>query len=398
MAVPFLDLQAQNKAIRPEIDRAIRRVVESQRFILGPEVEALEARVAEYSGCRYGVGVSSGTDAILASLMSLGISSHDEVVTTAYSFFATAGCIARVGARPVFVDIDPSSFNLDSNQVEQVITDRTRAILPVHLFGQIAEMGRIMEIASRHNLPVIEDAAQAIGAADRGCPAGSIGDSGCLSFFPSKNLGGFGDGGMVVTRDEEFAARLRLYRNHGFQPKYFNRVVGGNFRLDALQAAILNVKLQYLEPWTEARKRNARIYRMLFERHRYFESSGSRILSSGPNRFELILPSESPSKRHVYNQFVIRINSGRDQLHRFLRSHDIGSEVYYPLPLHLQDCFADLGHRPGDFPNSERASKQSLALPIYPELSEAMISEVVETIGEFTQGAKGNQSEGMSPN
>ena len=384
MAVPFLDLQAQNKRIRTETEPAIRRVVESQHFILGPEVEALEARIAAYSACRYGVGVSSGTDAILASLMSLGISGGDEVITTAYSFFSTAGCIARVGAKPVFVDIDPDSFNLDSNQLEQAITDRTKAILPVHLFGQMAEMGHIMEIASRHNLRVIEDAAQAIGAEDRGRRAGAIGDSGCFSFFPSKNLGGFGDGGMVVTNDEGFAAQLRLYRNHGFQPKYFNRVVGGNFRLDALQAAVLGVKLKYLEQWTEERRHNARTYRMLFEQQRCFECSANRVRSTGPNRFEIILPPECPSKRHVFNQFVIRISSGRDQLRDFLKSREIGSEVYYPLPLHLQDCFADLSYRSGDFPHSEQASHQSLALPIYPELSEAMIGEVVETIGEFS--------------
>ena len=383
MKVPLLDLTGQYRSIKREIDSAVRRVIESQRFILGPEVESLESEVAGYCGCRFGVGVSSGTDALLASVMSLGISQGDEVITSAYSFFASAGCLDRVGARPVFVDIDPVSFNLDPNQIEDAVSSRTRAILPVHLFGRMADMKAILSIADRHNLFVIEDAAQAIGAETDGKRAGSMGHLGCLSFFPSKNLGGFGDGGMVVTNDEKLAAQLRLYRNHGFHRKYFNQVVGGNFRLDALQAAVLRVKLKHLDQWTEQRQRNAASYRALFEHS--LSSNGGRDSSGSkqPGSFEITLPSEESSQRHVYNQFVIRVAQRRDRLQAFLQSRGIGCTVYYPLPLHLQECFAGLGYQPGDLPQSERASRESLALPIYPELSNEMIAEVVTAILDF---------------
>lgn len=375
LAVPLLDLKGQYQAIRDEVREAMDRVVESQHFILGPEVEALEREVAAYSECQFGVGVSSGTDALLASLMALGIKAGDEVITAAYSFFATAGSVARLGARTVFVDIDPSTYNIDPEKIESVITPRTRAIIPVHLYGQMADMEPIMEIARRHNLYVIEDAAQAIGSEYRGRRAGSIGHLGCFSFFPSKNLGGFGDGGLVTANDAELVAKVKLMRNHGYSPKYYNKVVGGNFRLDALQAAVLRVKLKYLDQWTEGRQSNAETYRRLFA-----ESGIETRNRSGVQR--VTLPVEAPERRHIYNQFVIR-SERRDELIEHLKRRQIGCEVYYPVPLHLQECFADLGHKAGDFPLSELAAQETLALPIYPELTEEMIESVVAAIVEF---------------
>jgi dTDP-4-amino-4,6-dideoxygalactose transaminase len=369
-SVPLLDLKAQYATIRDEIRAAIDRVLESQHFILGPEVEGLEREVAAYSECAYAAGVSSGTDAILVALMALGIHSGDEVITSPYTFFATAGCIVRLGARPVFVDIDPSTYNIDPLKIESAITERTRAIMPVHLFGQMAEMDSILDIARRHKLYVIEDAAQAIGADDKGRLAGSLGDLGCLSFYPSKNLGGMGDGGMVITNNEQVADRVRLLRNHGAHPKYHHALVGGNFRLDAIQAAVLRVKLKYLDSWTAARQRNASIYRRLFA-----ESGLASIIG---------MPVAADARQHIYNQFVIRCDD-RDALIRHLDSQGIGTEVYYPLPLHLQECFADLGYRAGDFIESERAADQTLALPIYPELTEDMQRVVVGAIGTFYQ-------------
>ncbi len=383
MNIPFLDLKAQYASIKPEIDDAVHRVIESQHFILGPEVESLESEVAEYCGCRFAIGVSSGTDALLSSLMSLEIGPGEEVITSAYSFFATAGCLARVGARPVFVDIDPVSFNLDPNQLEDAVNRRTRAIIPVHLFGLMADMEPILSIANRHDLMVIEDAAQAIGADTDGRRAGSIGHLGCLSFFPSKNLGGFGDGGMVVTNDEKLAARLKIYRNQGFGPKYFNRVVGGNFRLDALQAAVLRVKLKHLPHWTECRRRNAERYRALFERSHLFNVGKDPSRSTKPSGLTITLPFEKPRQRHVYNQYVIRVPQRRAGLQDLLQSRGIGSAVYYPLPLQLQECFANLGYQPGDLPQSELAARETLALPIYPELSNEMIKQTVTAIGDF---------------
>ena len=377
--VPLLDLKAQYATIRQEVRHALDRVIESQHFILGPEVEALEREVAIYSQCSHGIGVSSGTDALLVSLMALGIAPGDEVITTSFSFFATAGAIARLGAHPVFVDIDPVSYNIEPESLESRITSRTKALIPVHLYGQMTDMAPVMDIARSHGLRVIEDAAQAIGAEYRGSRAGSIGDLGCLSFFPSKNLGGFGDGGMVVTNDPELADRVALLRGHGYRPKYYNKVVGGNFRLDPLQAAVLRVKLPYLDGWTEARQRNAARYRRLFDDAGLVGDPGD--LNAPPDD-AVILPEETGHGRHIYNQFVIR-SSRRDALMASLKEQGIGSEIYYPVPLHLQECFTGLGYKPGDLPHSERAARETLALPIYPELTAQMQASVVEAIRRF---------------
>ncbi|MGB0383316.1 MAG: DegT/DnrJ/EryC1/StrS family aminotransferase [Ardenticatenaceae bacterium] len=367
MPVPLLDLKAQYATMREEIREAIDRVVESQYFILGPEVQALEKEIATYSQCEYGIGVSSGTDAILVCLMALDLKPGDEIITTPYTFFATAGCVTRLGAKPVFVDIDPHSYNINPAQIEAVITDRTRAIMPVHLYGQMADMDPIMDIAQKHGLVVIEDAAQAIGSEYNGQRAGSIGHFGCFSFFPSKNLGGFGDGGMVVTNDAELAERVNILRKHGSKPKYYHHVVGGNFRLDAIQAAVLRVKLKDLDSWSDARQRNAAIYRQLFNQ------------ADIPS---LVMPTEQPRYRHIYNQFVIRCPR-RDELMAHLKEHKIGGAIYYPVPMHLQKCFADLGYQEGDFPVSEQAAQETLAVPIYPELTEDMQARVVEVISAF---------------
>ena len=385
--VPLLDLQAQYKTIRQELRDAIDRVADSQYFILGPEVEGLEREVAAYSQCEFGVGVSSGSDALLIALMAIELKPGDEVVTTPYTFFATAGAVARLGGKPVFVDIDPLTYNIDPAALEDAITERTRAIIPVHLYGQMADMGPIMDVAKRHKLIVIEDAAQAIGSEWHGKRAGSIGHFGCFSFFPSKNLGGFGDGGMVTTNDPELVDRLKLLRNHGYRPKYYNKVVGGNFRLDAIQAAVLRVKLKYLDQWTEARQRNADRYRDLFvkaelsisqnyQKDRNSESADLSQLNG------VVLPTEATDVRHIYNQFVIR-SGRRDALMAFLKQRKIGSEIYYPVPMHVQECFAYLGHKNGDFIESERAAAETLALPIYPELSEDMLAIVIEAVADF---------------
>jgi dTDP-4-amino-4,6-dideoxygalactose transaminase len=370
--VPLLDLSGQYAAIREEVREALDRVIESQKFILGPEVEALEEEVADYSGCRYGIGVSSGTDALLVALMALGIKAGDEVLTPSYSFFATAGCVERLGAKPVFVDIDPDTYNISPEKFEAAITTRTRAVIPVHLYGQMAEMDQLMEIASRHRIHVIEDAAQAIGAEYKGRRAGSLGDLGCLSFFPSKNLGGFGDGGMVTTNNAELAERVRLLRNHGDSPKYYHKMVGGNFRLDAIQAAVLRVKLRHLDEWIDARQRNAANYKKLFT------EAG---LSASNGREGIRLPVEAPERRHTYNYFVIA-TKGRDALREFLTERRIGTEIYYPVPLHRQECFAGLGYGEGDFPVSEMMARETLALPIYPELTLPQQERVVQTIKE----------------
>lgn len=376
--IPLLDLKSQYEAIRDEIDAALKRVVEAQYFILGPEVAAFEEEIAGYLQGAHCVGVSSGSDALLLALMVLGIKPGDEVITSSYTFFATAGAISRLGAKPVFIDIDPYTYNIDPGQIRSRITKQTRVVIPVHLYGQVAEMQPIMNIAKEHDLFVVEDAAQAIGAEYMGIRAGLFGDIGCLSFFPSKNLGAFGDGGMVTTQDNYLNDRLRLFRNHGYNPKYYNAVVGGNFRLDAIQAAVLRVKLKYLDSWTANRQLHAQLYRKLFS-----EADLSIDLDSFyGGQLGVVLPQEAPQRRHVYNQFVIRCHQ-RDQLMRFLKEKGISTEVYYPLPLHLQECFEDLGYRPGDLPMSEAASNQTLALPIYPELTESMISDVVETIAKF---------------
>jgi dTDP-4-amino-4,6-dideoxygalactose transaminase len=367
MRVPLLDLKGQYAAIRAEVREAIDRVCDSQYFILGPEVTGLEEEVARFCGSKHAVGMSSGTDALLAALMALGVKAGDEVVTTTYSFFATAGVVARLGATPVFVDIDPATFNIDPAQVRAKVTSKAKAILPVHLYGRCADMDPILEVARERGVPVVEDAAQAIGAADaRGRKAGSMGKMGCFSFFPSKNLGGFGDGGMVVTDDGATAESLRMMRMHGMKPKYVHRVVGGNFRLDALQAAVLRVKLRHLPKWTAARRENAERYRRLF--------------AEAGLAGKVVLPADVPG--HIYNQFVIRVPR-RDALRKRLEENGVGSEVYYPIPLHLQECFAGLGHRKGSLPHAEKAAEETLALPIYPELTEEQQRIVAGEIARF---------------
>ena len=365
MNVPLLDLKAQYKAIKPEIDAAIAEVMESQHFILGPKVEQLEKAVADYSKCSQAIGVSSGSDALLACLMAEDIGTGDEVITTPYSFFATAGAISRLGAIPVFVDIDPTTYNLDVSQVSSKVTPKTRAIIPVHLYGQMADMDPVMQIAAEHGLVVIEDAAQAIGAEYKGRRAGSIGHYGCFSFFPSKNLGGAGDGGMIVTNDAQRGEKVRCLRGHGAKPKYYHKLVGGNFRLDALQAAVVSAKLSHLDDWTAARQRNAKKYDQLF---------GKADLPIG-------LPAVV-ANRHIFNQYVIRVSS-RDELQAHLKKNGIGTEVYYPVPLHLQECFAYLGYQAGAFRESERAAKETLALPVHPELTDAQARFVVDCVCEF---------------
>jgi dTDP-4-amino-4,6-dideoxygalactose transaminase len=367
MNVPLLDLKAQYAPIREEIRAAIDRVCDAQYFILGPEVQGLEEETARFCGASFAVGVSSGTDALLAALMAAGVGPGDEVITSSYSFFATAGTVARLGATPVFVDIEPGTFNIDARQVEARITSKTRAILPVHLYGRCADLDPLLAAASKRSIPLIEDAAQAIGATDaKGRQAGTVGAMGCFSFFPTKNLGGFGDGGLVTTNDATLAKALKVLRVHGMEPKYYHQVIGGNFRLDALQAAILRVKLKHLPDWTAGRRRNADRYRRLF---------GDAGLGG-----KVLLPSDVSG--HIYNQFVIRVEN-RDRLQAFLTERKIGTEVYYPVPLHLQQCFAGLGYKKGDLPVSEEMAATTLALPIYPELTEAQQRMVVEAITAF---------------
>ncbi len=376
MGVPLLDLRAQHKPLQAELLAAIQQVLESQAFILGPEVTRLEERVAAYSGARFGIGVSSGTDALLVALMALDIGPGDEVITSPYSFFATAGAIVRLGARPVLVDIDPVSFNIDPAHIEAAVTARTKAIIPVHLYGQCAEMVPILAVAKRHGLHVIEDAAQAIGAEYRDSKrAGSMGTVGCFSFFPSKNLGGLGDGGMVTTNDETLAEKIRVLRVHGSKPKYYHSLIGGNFRLDSLQAAVLNVKLNYLDGWTQRRQENARRYTQLFTESGLIERSGIELPAA-------VYAASGVAHHHIYNQFVIRVPR-RDELMASLKEQGITTEVYYPVPFHLQECFRSLGYKRGDFSESERAANQTLALPIYPELTPAQQAEVVQGIVSF---------------
>jgi dTDP-4-amino-4,6-dideoxygalactose transaminase len=365
--VPLLDLDAQYRPLREALLAAVTRVCDSQRFIMGPEVDGLEQELAAQLGMRHAIALSSGTDALLLALMALDIKPGDEVVTTTHSFFATAAAIVRLGARPVLVDIDPATFNIDPAQAAAAITPRTRAILPVHLFGLSADLDPIVDAASRAGIPVVEDAAQAIGATYKSRPAGS-GLFGCFSFFPSKNLGAFGDAGLLTSNDDALAARARLLRTHGMQPKYYHHLVGGNFRMDALQAAVLRVKAPHLDGWTEARRRNAARYRTLF---RDAGLDGA-----------ITLPTEPADCRHIFNQFVIR-TAERDALKRHLDGAGIGTEIYYPVPFHLQSCFADLGYRRGDFPHAERAADESLAIPIYGELTAAQQEAVVAAIGQF---------------
>ncbi len=396
--VPLLDLKAQYATIRDEIRAAIDRVADSQHFILGPEVEALEREVAAYSQCEYGIGVSSGTDALLVALMAIDLKPGDEVITTPYTFFATAGAVARLNAKPVFVDVDPLTYNLDPASIEAAITERTRAIIPVHLYGQMADMNSVMEVARGHRLVVIEDAAQAIGSEYENRRAGSIGDMSCFSFFPSKNLGGFGDGGMVTTNDAALAKQVKLLRNHGYAPKYYNKVVGGNFRLDAIQAAVLRIKLKHLDNWTEQRQQNAATYRRLFTEAELSidprfvglaneAQNGDEAVNQLSELSGVVLPTEAPNMRHIYNQFIIR-SGQRDALLAHLKERKIGTEIYYPVPMHVQECFAELGYQAGDFPESERAARETLALPIYPELTESMMRTVVDAIADFYRTRK----------
>jgi dTDP-4-amino-4,6-dideoxygalactose transaminase len=379
MKVPLLDLKKQYESIKSSIMAVTEEVYNSQQFILGPKVKELEEKVAEYCQSRFAVGVSSGTDALLLSLMAAGIKSGDFVVTTPYTFFATVGCIARVGGAPLFVDIEPDTFNMDPFKLKTTLAAmgeeqraRVKAIMPIHLFGQCADMEPILEVAGRYHLEVIEDAAQAIGseyAFGDGTVkrAGSMGSYGCFSFFPSKNLGAFGDGGMVTTNSQDIYDRLVIMRGHGAKPKYYHQVIGGNFRLDALHAAILIVKLAHLDAWTAKRQNNAALYRRLFD------AAGLK---------EVILPIEK-GKRHIYNQFVVKIEKGRDELREFLASNGVGSEIYYPLPLHIQECFLHFGYTETDFPISVDAAKKTLALPVFPELTVDQIEYVVDKTKEF---------------
>jgi dTDP-4-amino-4,6-dideoxygalactose transaminase len=376
MKVPLLDLQAQYTKIRTEVESAVLEVLQSQQFILGPQVKQCEAAVARYSTCAHGIGVSSGTDALLICLMAEGIGPGDEVITSPFTFFATVGAIARIGATPVFVDIDPTTYNLDAARVAAKISPRTRAIIPVHLYGQVADMDPLMDLARAHQLVVIEDAAQAIGAEYKGRRAGSIGHYGCFSFFPSKNLGAVGDAGMVVTNDAKRAELLACLRAHGAKPKYYHKLVGGNFRLDSIQAAVVSAKLPHLDGWTSARQRNAERFARLFH-----ESGLDVVYSSKSTQrtsAEVVLPTVN-ANRHIFNQYVIR-TPDRDGLKRALDAKGIGTEIYYPVPMHLQECFAYLGHVAGAFPESEAASLQTLALPIYPELTEEQARYVVDSV------------------
>lgn len=365
MRVPLLDLQAQYATIRDEIRPVVERVIESQQFILGPEVEAFEQEVAAYCGAKYAIGVSSGTDALLIALMAAGIGKGDEVITTPYSFIATATSISRVGAIPVFIDIDPKTYTIDPKAIADEITDATKAIMPVHLFGQCAEMKPILDLAKQRNMLVIEDAAQAIGAGQNGVKAGTMGAFGCFSFFPSKNLGGFGDGGLVTTNDEAFAQRVKELRQHGGKDKYRNAMIGINGRLDALQAAVLRVKLTHLDAWSAARREHAEYYTQAFQ--------GMK---------EVQTPITAPGNTHIYNQYVLRVER-RDELQAHLNAHQIGNAIYYPIPIHLQECYDILGYQETDFPAAEQAAAETIALPVYPELTQAQQDDVIETIHAF---------------
>ncbi|MFC1606406.1 DegT/DnrJ/EryC1/StrS family aminotransferase [Candidatus Latescibacterota bacterium] len=371
MIVPLLDLKAQYATIRDEIEPAVKEVFESQYFILGPTVKAFEEHVAEYSGVSRAIGCASGTDALLLALMALDIGPGDEVITSPYTFFATGGSIARLGAKIVFCDIKPDTYNLDPDLLENAITLKTKAVIPVHLYGLVAEMDRINAICGPRSIPVIEDAAQAIGATSPEGKAGSLGTIGCFSFFPSKNLGGAGDGGMVVTNDTELANRLAILRVHGSKPKYYHKMVGINSRLDALQATVLAVKLRHLDDWSEGRRANARTYDRLIAEKNLLDVVSTPVIPDGYG--------------HIFNQYVIRVQK-RDELRVYLTENGIGSEIYYPVPLHVQDCFANLGFRQGDMPVSEEAAESTLALPIYPELTDDMQEYVVKTIKAFYAG------------
>lgn len=365
--IPLLDLKAQYAAIRDDIRAAIDRVCESQVFIGGPEVTACEEEIAAYCDCKHGIGMSSGTDALLCGMMALGIGPGDEVIVPSFTFFATGGCVARLGAKPVFCDVDPHTFNATAAMIEPHLTPRTKLIIPVHLFGQCADMEGILRLAESRGIPVMEDSAQSIGSTYHGRQSCSMGRLGTLSFFPSKNLGGFGDGGMIVTNDGDLAERCRMLRNHGAHPKYYHKFIGGNFRLDALQAAVIRVKLRHLDAWSRRRVENAATY----DRH----FAGSPVKT----------PRILPANKSIYNQYVIAVKN-RDGLRQHLADAGIGTEVYYPVPLHIQECFAYLGGKAGDLPNCEQAALEVLALPIYPELTPSQIERVARTVLGFCSG------------
>ena len=389
MKVPLLDLKPQYKSLKKELDETLIRVAESQYFILGPEVDKMEKSFCNYLGSKYALGISSGTDALLIALMAIDIKPGDEVIVPTFSFFATAGVVSRLNAIPVLVDSDPVTFNIDPVEVEKKITSRTKAIIPVHLFGQSCYMDQIMVIARKNNIKVIEDAAQAIGVQYKdGRYVGTIGDIGCFSFFPSKNLGCFGDGGLVTTNDNKLGEKLRILRVHGGEPKYYHKIIGGNFRLDALQAAILSVKLPHLDSWSEKRRANAETYTKLFVDRGLATEEGK---TSFDDKNKVLLPkavyknkAAAVKNYHIYNQYIIRVEK-RDDLRKYLAEKEIGTEIYYPVPFHMQECFLFLGYKPGDFPLAEQAANTSIALPIYPELSIEQLTYVVDTIKGFIQ-------------
>ena len=403
MKVPLLDLKPQYKSLKKELDEALLKTAESQYFILGPEVEKMENAFCEYLGAKAAVGVSSGTDALLIALMAIDLQPGDEVIVPTYSFFATAGVVSRLNATPVFAEVNHVTFNLDPKSLEKKITSKTKAIIPVHLYGQSCEMDEILAIAKKHNLKVIEDAAQAIGVQYKdGMHVGTIGDLGCFSFFPSKNLGCFGDGGLVVTNNKEIGKKLKILRNHGAEPKYYHKIIGGNFRIDAIQAAVLNVKLPHLDDWSEQRRKNAATYTKYFIEAGLAEETGRTFYD---NKNKVLLPKaiykpisnnqqpttdnqqskdnkQQTTNYHIFNQFIIRVEK-RDELKKFLADNEIATEIYYPVPFHLQECFSSLGYKKGDFPIAEAAADSSLALPIYPELSNEQLKYVVDKIAEF---------------
>jgi dTDP-4-amino-4,6-dideoxygalactose transaminase len=364
MKVPFLDLKRQYSAIKKELDEAVFSVLSNTQFILGPEVKSLEEKIAAYCGTKFAIGVASGTDALLLSLRACEVKPGDEVLTTSFSFFASAGVISRLGANPVFVDIDPETYNINPAQIEKKVTPKTKAIMPVHLFGQCADMDPITDIAKKHNLKVVEDAAQAIGAEYKGRKAGAIGDLGCFSFFPSKNLGGAGDGGMVTTDNPEIAEMVRILRVHGSKPKYYHSTIGYNSRLDTLQAAILSVKLKYLDDWTKKRREHAEVYNSAFK------------------DLDMITPKAESFNYHIYNQYTIAVKN-RDELKNYLKEKQIGHDTYYPVPLHLQECYKFLGYKKGDLSVSEKKAEEVVSIPIYPELTEEEQDYVISTIKEF---------------
>jgi len=385
MRVPLLDLKPQYQSLKKELDEAVIKVAESQHFILGPEVSGMEQEFCNYLGCKHAFGVSSGTDALLLALMAIDIKPGDEVIVPTYSFFATAGVVSRLFAKPVLVENDPVTFNMSPKDFEKKITSKTKAVIPVHLYGQSADMEEIVRIAKAHGLIVIEDAAQAIGTQYKdGRFVGTIGDIGCFSFFPSKNLGCFGDGGLVTTNNDELAKTLVIKRVHGGEPKYYHKVIGGNFRIDAIQSAVLRVKLPYLDKWSEKRRQNAERYTQLFINAGLAEETGKTVFDS---KNKVLLPkavykSSEVKNYHIYNQYIVRVEQ-RDLVRDFLTKNEIGTEIYYPVPFHLQECFADLGHKKGDFPVSEFSADYSIALPIFPELSDEQIAFVVDTFKKY---------------